>query len=455
MFQSQSSPFERLLSGLQVAALALMIFLSVISRPRQMLLEISSQWNIPIEYRMVSISIPDVFVLALLLLTVIRLLISAHYRGSLLDTVHVIITRVGGFWWVALALWMMVGLAWAGNGTMLRFHLIHVVALLGMALVTAELAREYGDRPFLAALIVSGVVQSIIAVLQVLHNGPLGWYGLGEIDRFPYDPLDFYRAPGLAMHYNYLAGYLMVALFACILWGWQRWQRRKNTLPMLLAGVWIGIGILSTLSRGALLSTAVGLLPLVVMIFLRLGHRARRLIAGGLLLLALLALAYVLFALGGIENIQARFLAGREFFFDYSWAVIQSAPVFGVGAGNLMLEAGQIWGLEVENLLPVHNVYLYIWAELGLPGLALYGIGCALMLWRLRYIDHTNLFVWTGCFLAICTVNLFDNYFWSVAPFRVVFFWVIGMWWHYALPLFAPESVPEPVPAPSVLETAA
>ncbi|MBZ0295747.1 MAG: O-antigen ligase family protein [Anaerolineae bacterium] len=454
MSLQRQSPFERTLSWLQLIALALMIFLSVISRPRQMLLEVSPQWNIPIEFRIVSISIPDIFVLALLLLTVIRLVVSASYRDDLFDVVHKIITRAGGLWWGLLVLWVMVGLAWANEGTMLRFHLIHVIALLVMALITAGLARERGDTPLLVALIASGVVQSIIGLLQVLNNGPLGWYNLGEIDRFDYDPLDFYRAPGLAMHYNYLAGYLMIALFACMLLGYRRWSNGKRILPLVLAGAMISIGILSTLSRGALLSTAIGMLPLVVMVFLRLNRRARLLIVGGLVALVVLAVAYVLFVLGGIENIQTRFLTGREFFFDYSWSVIQTSPVLGVGAGNLMLEAGKIYGLEFENLLPVHNVYLYIWAELGLPGLALFLIGSITILWRLRHPNRTALFIWTSCFLAICAVNLFDNYFWAVAPFRVVFFWVIGMWWYYVLPLLAPEPVAEPE-TPPVLEATA
>jgi O-antigen ligase len=111
-----------------------------------------------------------------------------------------------------------------------------------------------------------------------------------------------------------------------------------------------------------------------------------------------------------------------------------------------MLEAGTLWGLDVVNLLPVHNVYLFIWAEQGLPGLALFVVGCGVILWRLRRTDQPEVLIWSACFLAICTVNLFDNYFWAVHPFRVVFFWVIGLWWAYAYPLAATEPDPTQIP---------
>jgi hypothetical protein len=439
---------DRLLSRAQAGSLALMIFFGVISRPRQMLLEISPQPNIPIEFRIIALSIPDFFVLALLLLSGLRLLLSAAYRARLLDTAQAVVTRLGGLWWAGLALWTVAGLVWALDATMLRFGLAHLIAMLVMALVLADQVRADGARLPLLALAASGVIQAGIALLQVLNNGPLGLWALGEIDRFDYDPLDFYRAPGLAMHYNYLGGYLMLGLFACLGLGWQR-RGRGRWAALTAAGI-ISLGILSTLSRGTMVATATGLLPLGLLLITRMGARARWMAAGAAGVLLALAAAYVLFALGDAGNIAVRFLTPREFFFDYSWAVIQQSPVLGVGMGNLMLAAGRMWGLGVENLLPVHNVYLYVWAEHGLPGLALYLLGCAALLRRLRPAYGLPLFIWTCGVLAVCVANVSDNYLWAVQPFRVVFFWVIGVWWGLAYPLAAPESVltPHP-PAPS------
>lgn len=445
--RTSNNRLDTLLSWGQLITLLLVIVLAVISRPRQVLLEISQQPNIPIEFRMVSLSIPDYFVIILLCLTLARLMFVAAYREHLLDTVHVIVTRLGGIWWMALAVWTVFGLAWALDGTMLRFGLAHLIAMLAMAFILAQTVRDHGLRLPLAALIISACVQSVIAVLQVLNNDPLGLWALGEIDRFYYDPLEFYRAPGLSMHYNYLAGYLMVALFGCIAAGYRLRHDRRLLALMVAAGLLVSVGIASTLSRSAFVATAVGLLPVIVMLLWRAERRTRWLVIGGVGVLALVGAAWLVIALGSFENFQTRFLTGREFFFDYSWAVIQESPVLGVGAGNLMLAAGLIWGMTVQNLLPVHNVYLFVWAEQGLPGLALYLAGCAAILWRLRPRYGGVVLIWTCCFLAVCVVNLFDNYFWAVHPHRAIFFWVVGLWWGVAYEKVAPPVAEVVTPA--------
>jgi O-antigen ligase len=273
---------------------------------------------------------------------------------------------------------------------------------------------------------------------QAINGGPLGLWGLGEIDRFPYETTTFYRAPGLSMHPNYLGGYLMITLFACAVLAYRNIQNRKWLILLAFCAGFIGLGLVATLSRSAMLSTVVGFAPIIIVLVMSIGRRAR-LIMGGVLVVVLAAAAiWGWLVLAG--NVQARFLAGREFFFTYSFEVIKNSPVLGVGASNLMLEAGRIFGTTVEHLLPVHNVYLFIWAELGLPGLALFLIGCFSILRRLRTRYGMDAFIWTCCFLAICLVMVFDNYWWAVQPFRVLFLWVIGLGWAYACRVFEREA---------------
>ena len=403
--------------ALQIALLCIIIFVSVISSPRSMLLEVSPLPNIPIEFRIVAISIPDYFVILLLIVTIVRLLWDAEYRQQLGLTANWIFTTWGGRWWGGLALWMVIGMLWAGDSAMLRFTTLHFVLLLVMAVVLADLTRRRSERVLLWALIASAVIQSVIAVAQTVNGGPLGLWGLGEIDRFAYETTAFYRAPGLSMHPNYLGGYLMVALFACAVIIRQNVQNKKSIILPGFAGLVIVVGIVMTLSRSAMLSTAVGFAPIILMIFASAARRNRWLIGGGIFILIVAAAALIWVILRG--DLQARIFASREFFFTYSFEVIKQHPILGVGAGNLMLEVGRLYGLTVEHLLPVHNVYLYIWAELGVPGLALFLIGCFSILKHLRRRNNADL-IWLCCFLAICVVMLFDNYWWAVHPFRVV-----------------------------------
>jgi O-antigen ligase len=105
----------------------------------------------------------------------------------------------------------------------------------------------------------------------------------------------------------------------------------------------------------------------------------------------------------------------------------------------LMLEIGRNQGESSTPLLPVHNVFLYIWAELGVPGLVLFVVACLAILIQVLPRNGLSVFTWGSCFLAMCMVMLFDNYFWAVQPFRDLTFWVIGLWWGYACHLVVPH----------------
>ena len=450
-FPTRSRPISTL-AALQIFALALIGFLSVISSPRQMLLEVSAQPNIPLDFRIIALSVPDYVVLVLLAVTAIRLLVESAYRERLLHTLGTVVLRLGGIFWALLAGLMALSMLWAGSAVMVRYTTLHLLAALAAAFVLAGLVRADetpGGRAVLYGLLAGACLQSALAVLQVLNNGPLGLWGLGEIPRFWYAPANFYRAPGLSMHPNYLGGYQMIGLFASILLTTQfRREGRSLALPVL-AGVVSAVGLIATLSRSALLATAVGLLPLALGLVFRLRGRARAwFILGGA---AALVVAGVWLLVALRSDIQTRIFAPREFFFEDSWAVIQEAPVRGVGAGNLMLEVGRLRQDNAPELLPVHNVYLYIWAEAGLPGLILFVAACAAILIRLRPRFGRERLIWTLCFLAVCVVMLFDNYFWAVHPFRVLFFWVVGLWWGLAMRHPAPGALARPVQEPVLL----
>lgn len=407
----------------QTLMLFIIAFISVISKPRLMLLEINNQTNIPIEFRTLLVSLPDLFVFGLLLITAVRLVFDDPYRARLLLTTQQIITRLGGIWWVLLILWMAVSLLWAREPALQRFSTTHALLLLLVAFILADLAHEWGVRAFLWGLLLSAGLQALVAIFQVVNSGPLGWWALGEIDRFSYETTAFYRAPGLSMHPNYLGGYFVVALFACISLGVVARQRKSSLFAfIMLISVLSVVGMVATLSRSAMLSTLIGLTPLVLYGLLRANPKLRLFILGGVGLALLVVMIWGYLVLAG--NIQARIFSPREFFFDYSWEVITQSPFLGVGAGNLMIAVGDNRLEYVAHLLPVHNVYLYIWAELGLPGLALFLLGCFSVVrqWRQQPI-------WVCCFVAICIIMLFDNYWWAVHPFRVLFFGVIGLCW--------------------------
>jgi hypothetical protein len=405
-------------------------FISVISAPRIAFYEELSWLKISQDFRMITASLPDFFMVCLLIITLARLIISQPYRTSLLASYQQWIGRPSGWLWLALLGWIAISQLWAFNPLFSQAQLLHILACLCMAWVVMELVKSGTEAPLLMAFVASGIIQSLIALLQIINQSPLGLDMVGEVSRPWYEPTGFYRASGLAMHSNYLAGYLMIGL-ACALWLIWRYRTQKIRWVWGMSSLIITIGLLCTLSRSGYVGTLILLLPLLVSWLIYLPIKKRLIVITILGMGAVLAGMFGFFVLlnGSVENVQTRFLSGRQFYFDDSWLVITQHPITGVGAGNIMLGVAQNIINTDYDVLPVHNVYLFIWAELGIIGMGLFIMACLIHLWDLRHAPSGIRVLFGALWMGICVIMLFDNYFWGVQPFRVVFFLVIALGW--------------------------
>ena len=434
-----TSPTIRTSSWLSLAQrglLMLTIFIAVISSPRIMLLDVEPLANVPLEFRAVTVSLPDFVLIALLLVTGIRLVSEAGYAERLLKTGQHLL-RYGLVFWVALLVWLGLSTLWSPATVMTRFVTLHAAAGVLLALLLADLLSHEGRTGLLWGLVASAMLQALIGVAQSLNGNPLGLGVLGELPRFSYDTDRFFRAAGLSQHPNYLGGYLMVSLFACLLLARQSWQHQRQRVLSLLLAVIVCLGLIATLSRSAILGTGIGLLPLIVMLLRSLDVARRRLILAAFGVVLVVGVVLVLIATRG--DLATRFLMGREFFFADSWREIQRSPLLGTGAGALILTIDK-HGSPLAVALPVHNVYLYIWAEAGLVGMLLFVLACGAVLWRIR--PNAAAFLWGCAFLGVCATMLFDNYWWAIHPFQIVFFWIVGYWWGLVLPQRVAEREP-------------
>jgi O-antigen ligase len=234
------------------------------------------------------------------------------------------------------------------------------------------------------------------------------------------------------MHPNYLGGSLMVALAACAQLIYSARRSRAQVVAWLAAGIVLAAGLAATLSRSAILGTLIGGLPILFVMVRQTAPRLRLVLLGGCLMAVLAFAAWIWIAVAG--DVQTRFLTRREFFFADTFAVIQHSPVLGVGAGNLMWHVARVRDFTLDgNLLPVHNVYVYLWAEGGLPGAAFFVLALLALLRGVVSAHHRDVFVWSCGWLAIAVVMLFDNYWWAVHPYRVLLLWAVGIWWGLAL----------------------
>jgi len=411
---------------LQVFLIAATLILSGLTGPRLEVYLAPAQASIPLEFRGILLSLPDLSLIALLVVTAARLVTEAEYRARLLGFVQWA-GRGAGKWWLLLLGWMLIGVFFALNGAVALYSSLHLGMALVFALILGDLFvhQERTRLALVVALIGGGLFQAVIALLQALNGNALGLSVLGEVERATSASTSFFRAPGLTSSPNHLGGYLLVSLATAALtqYGFRntRWRIPLiGVISLLLAGM------VTTLSRSTALGVLTWALSVLPFVWTSLPYIVRRNLISGSMLAILLGSAWATALLAADPaNIYQRTFAPRDFFFVETWPFIQENPILGVGAGNLMLEVSARVG-EQPLLQPVRNTWLYLWAESGLPGLLLFFMGCwALLHGRNRSSGYSLVF--TGALLGICVIGLFDNYFWAVHPLRVYFFGLVGL----------------------------
>ncbi len=246
-----------------------------------------------------------------------------------------------------------------------------------------------------AALMLSGVLQALLGVTQYLAGSSLGLEIFGESKTFMEmragsDLVS--RVAGTFGHPNNLSAFLtmliminLALLFAGIDLRW------KIFLVPILA--LLSLANLLTLSRGGWLATISGAYVTLALCWGRLWrHRLLAFLVAGAILISFVFASLVL-----VEPLKRRFFEE-----DYGAAqsrlpmslvalnIIRHHPVLGIGLTNYVMVAPQYditkEAIATDFARPVHNEFLLIAAELGLPALLVFlTILLTLMrqLWRL------------------------------------------------------------------------
>lgn len=219
-----------------------------------------------------------------------------------------------------------------------------------------------------------------------------------------------------------------------------------------------------TLSRGGWVSAALGLLVLVFAL-LRLGVLNRRHLAG----LALAALTGLVVAVSVYPQIilrltgsDARSVEARVVQSDQAVAIIRANPALGVGFGAYNRASyqyrGPLWSTVSEDFqaqmhkVVVHNGYLLMAAELGLPGVLLFlltFLAVARQLWPLRrWQDPVLLALGVGLTGSLAGQLLYvssDNYYVDI---RLMILWTTAGLMGAVVRLGTTPPAPAPVAAP-------
>jgi O-antigen ligase len=128
---------------------------------------------------------------------------------------------------------------------------------------------------------------------------------------------------------------------------------------------------------------------------------------------------------------ESRSLSEREALVKVTNDAFVARPILGVGAGALpkaLKDQNPDFGYNYQ---PAHFALLTVAAETGIVGGMMYGalivVPFFLLWWRRRELTP-ELIAASGALLAVTVIGLLDYYTWSLAPGRIWFWLVLGLW---------------------------
>ncbi len=309
---------------------------------------------------------------------------------------------------------------------LVRLEQYVICGLFGIYLASSKIKVQ--SSKLFWPILFSVLFESILAILQFIKGGTLGFWILGErsftlstpgIAKFDYHGLEFLRPYGTFPHPNVLAGFMIVTILLL------SFLRKQESIQLLYGSrikygmtvVLAGLTLLLTVSRVAIIAGLGSAL-------LTFKKKGRVLIL--LLVLLLLPVLYTRFS--SVFNFDVLSLVRREEQISIAFNLWIARPVFGVGLNNFIIAASdQLLAGPSRFLQPVHNIFLLDLVETGVIGL--FGLIILIGYPIKRIISYQlsviNLLPW----FVILFLGMFDHYFLTLPQgYRMLFLvWGISM----------------------------
>ena len=236
------------------------------------------------------------------------------------------------------------------------------------------------------------------------------------------------RAYGTFPHPNLLGGWTVV-LLALLLTAIFTSPRGRSLMILLFNA---GLALLAlTFSRAAWLG--LGASASVLLLHSRRLDRKKLLVLffSAMLCLALLFLPLRSLAAARLAEpqVQTERVSSytRLWLVQRTWEIIQQRPVAGVGIGSYSLALSQHVA-KFYDIEPVHNLPLLVWSELGIFGLlALAGLALVILIGAINARRPLAVGL-SAALVGLLAISLFDHYLWTLAPGRVLFGALLGLW---------------------------
>jgi O-antigen ligase len=330
------------------------------------------------------------------------------------------------------------------------YHSLRLVVLLLLYIYVINEIKSLDQ--VIPPVVILVILQSGVAIHQVLNQHSVGLASLGELELDPVSSgvsivsaggMRSLRAYGLADHPNILGGCLAFSLIILMSWfATSRSEWRIMASAILALG---GLGLLYTYSRSAWLAGGIGLI-FVGMAYLLSGKipsfRSWLTLLGTTLIFTLPFLWSSAQVVGVRLNIRSSYalnphenqsLGERAILNEAAIYIFTQNPLLGVGLGTFPIALRGHRPDYPFNYQPTHIVLLDVAGETGIFGaffyiLALTAPWVAIWINRHRLRPNPQLIAASGLLLGLTIISFFDYYTWLLEPGRLWQWTGWGLW---------------------------
>lgn len=300
---------------------------------------------------------------------------------------------------------------------------------------------------YVRALVMGALFSSILVVIQFILQRSVGgifWY-VGErafaidtplIARAHLCALNgqscqlFLRPYATFAHPNILGGYLTISLFLFVAFKENivGWTHQGVKMFSAYCGMMVlGISLLLTMSRTAILTEALLLLWWVGLVKRPINKSVNRIFIVGMLAVIIVCVLTILPFSFGDESILF-----REKLNFFALTTLFRHAFFGVGLGNFLLILSQDRTVVfLTGMQPVHNIFLLALVELGVISCIFLSIIVA-SFWKTAYVKlhppSNDALVFSAALVATGLLGLFDHYIWTLQQGQLLGAVLLGLY---------------------------
>ncbi|MBI4117243.1 MAG: O-antigen ligase family protein [Parcubacteria group bacterium] len=301
--------------------------------------------------------------------------------------------------------------------------------------IKSNLGAVFNLTNLFFVFLASGIFQAILSIFQYTRQSDLGLRFLGEtvlnpdlfnVAVFLINGEKIMRSYGTTPHPNVLALILFISIFIFYYLYASRSKFTGSKFGLVLYTILL-FGFFFTFSR------IIIFVWLIASLILFLRNRGLRHVKK---LTFITIFAVVIFSILFWPEVLARIqispqeeaLSLRGF---YNKIAFEEKPFFGVGPGNFVNWLKEFNpGLASNLYQPVHNIYLLIFSETGILGIALFLlfifflIRCYLKNVEFNRPFHYSLFI---LFASILFLGFFDHFLWTLQQGQIILWLVLGL----------------------------